>query len=109
MKKFSLSLVLGALVMFTAACGGDVTKGSTLSGEIAIDGSSTVFPILEAVSEEYNLIQPGVKAPVGVSGTGGGFKQFVQGDTDLSNASRPIKEKKLQLLQKMALNILNLN
>ena len=92
MKKFSLSLVLGALMMFTAACGGDTTKGSTLSGEIAIDGSSTVFPILEAVSEEYNLIQPGVKAPVGVSGTGGGFKQFVQGETDLSNASRPIKE-----------------
>ncbi|MBS4219389.1 PstS family phosphate ABC transporter substrate-binding protein [Bacillus sp. FJAT-49711] len=69
-----------------------------LSGSVGIDGSSTVFPILEAVSEEYLAIQPDVKAPVGVSGTGGGFKKFIAGETDISNASRPIKEEETQLL-----------
>ncbi|WP_227939239.1 PstS family phosphate ABC transporter substrate-binding protein [Alkalihalobacillus deserti] len=68
-----------------------------LEGEIAIDGSSTVFPILEAVSEDYSMEQPGVKAPVGVSGTGGGFERFVVGETDMSNASRPIKEEEAAL------------
>lgn len=70
-----------------------------LQGEIGIDGSSTVFPILEAVSEEYLKEQPDVKAPVGVSGTGGGFKKFIAGETDISNASRPIKDEEKELLE----------
>lgn len=65
---------------------------ATLSGNIEIDGSSTVYPITEAVAEEYNRTQPGVKVTVGVSGTGGGFKRFCNGETDISNASRPIKD-----------------
>lgn len=63
-----------------------------LSGEIKIDGSSTVFPITEAVAEEFLATYPDVKVPVGVSGTGGGFKKFIAGETDISDASRPIKE-----------------
>ncbi|HEY4552321.1 MAG TPA: PstS family phosphate ABC transporter substrate-binding protein [Bacillaceae bacterium] len=70
-----------------------------LSGSVNIDGSSTVFPIMEAVSEEYAKEQPDVKAPVGVSGTGGGFKKFIAGETDISNASRPIKEEEAQKLE----------
>ena len=62
-----------------------------LSGEIKIDGSSTVFPITEAIAEEFRAVYPDVKIPVGVSGTGGGFKKFVAKETDINDASRPIK------------------
>ncbi|RSL32730.1 PstS family phosphate ABC transporter substrate-binding protein [Salibacterium salarium] len=70
-----------------------------LSGEIAIDGSSTVFPIMEAISEEYTAEEPDVQAPVGVSGSGGGFEKFIAGETDLSNASREIKDEEAEALQ----------
>jgi len=67
-------------------------SASTLSGNIEIDGSSTVYPITEAVAEEYGKEQPKVRVTVGVSGTGGGFKRFCNGETDISDASRPIKD-----------------
>lgn len=60
---------------------------------VTADGSSTVYPITEAVAEEYGHANPGVQVTVGVSGTGGGFKRFCRGETDISNASRPIKAK----------------
>ncbi|MFD1707616.1 PstS family phosphate ABC transporter substrate-binding protein [Siminovitchia sediminis] len=75
------------------------TATDKLTGSVGIDGSSTVFPIMEAVSEEFAMEYPDVKAPVGVSGTGGGFKKFIAGETDISNASRPIKEEEIQLLE----------
>jgi phosphate transport system substrate-binding protein len=63
---------------------------------IKIDGSSTVYPITEAVAEEYQKAQGGkVKVTVGISGTGGGFKKFCRGETDISNASRPIQKKEM--------------
>ena len=65
---------------------------TALSGTIEIDGSSTVFPITEAVAEEFNKVAPKVRVNVGVSGSGGGFKRFTVGETDISDASRPIKE-----------------
>ena len=58
---------------------------------IVADGSSTVYPITEAVAEEFQKANPGVKATIGISGTGGGFKKFCAGETDISDASRPIK------------------
>ena len=61
-----------------------------LSGTVRADGSSTVFPITEAVAEEFQKAEPGVRVTVGISGTGGGFKKFAAGETDLSDASRPI-------------------
>ena len=64
-----------------------------LTGTIEIDGSSTVFPVSEAVAEEFNKIHGDVRVNVGVSGTGGGFKRFTVGETDISDASRPIKDK----------------
>jgi phosphate transport system substrate-binding protein len=80
-----------------AACGGDVGEAeagdrTALSGQVRSDGSSTVFPIAEAVAEEFQIVNPGVRVTVGVSGSGGGFKRFCAGETDLSNASRSIKE-----------------
>ncbi|NQW17003.1 MAG: PstS family phosphate ABC transporter substrate-binding protein [Chloroflexi bacterium] len=70
------------------------TKAPTekLSGTVEIDGSSTVFPISQAVAEEFRKVQSGVQIPVGISGTGGGFKRFAVGETDISDASRPIKD-----------------
>ena len=61
---------------------------ANLKGTVEIDGSSTVYPISEAVAEEFNELYPNVRVNVGVSGTGGGFKRFTIGETDVSNASR---------------------
>lgn len=61
-----------------------------MSGDIIIDRSSTVFPITEAVAEEFRYLYPEVNVPIGVSGTGGGFKKFVLGEIDINDASRDI-------------------
>ena len=96
-----------AVAMSAAACGSDDTEGPVdqaapsevqperagLTGAIEIDGSSTVFPITEAVAEEFRKVAPRVQVNVGVSGSGGGFKRFTVGETDISDASRPIKDK----------------
>lgn len=66
------------------------TATAALKGDIKIDGSSTVYPITEAVAETFMDNNSGVRITVGVSGTGGGFKKFTAGETDISNASRPI-------------------
>src|SRR3972149_1017434 len=84
-----------AFLALVAACGGGGDKEGTptavpLSGTIDIDGSSTVYPITEAVAEEFKKAQPNVKVTVGISGTGGGFKRFCNGETAISDASRPI-------------------
>lgn len=71
---------------------GGAGADSDLSGQFEIDGSSTVQPITLAVAEEFDKIHPGVQVSIGVSGTGGGFKRFIQGETAVNNASRPIKE-----------------
>lgn len=84
--------VFAAVLLLAYGCGGDAGGGDGLSGTVAIDGSSTVFPVTEAMAEEFQLAHPGVRVTVGVSGTGGGFKKFCSGETDVSDASRPIKD-----------------
>jgi phosphate binding protein len=61
-----------------------------LSGEVLVDGSSTVYPVTQAAAEEFSAYAPEVQVTVGISGTGGGFERFCRGETDISNASRPI-------------------
>ncbi|EJV83349.1 PstS family phosphate ABC transporter substrate-binding protein [Bacillus thuringiensis] len=61
-------------------------------GEVRVDGSSTVFPIIEAVAEEYTKVHPDVKISISVSGTGGGFNRFSKGEVDINNASRVMKQ-----------------
>lgn len=112
--KAILMLSMVVLLAFAAACGnntksgneGTANTGSTnnsstntptnetakLSGEIKIDGSSTVFPLTEAAAEEFNKEHKDVRVPVGVSGTGGGFKQFCAGEIAIADASRTIKD-----------------
>ncbi|TCI24651.1 PstS family phosphate ABC transporter substrate-binding protein [Exiguobacterium sp. SH5S13] len=97
MKKSALLASITSVAIVGAACGNNEeenggAEGDALSGKVVMDGSSTVFPIMEAVAEEYSAEQPDVEVTVGVSGTGGGFKRFVTGETDFSNASREIKE-----------------
>lgn len=71
-----------------------------LSGDIQVDGSSTVYPITEAVAEEFGKVHKNVKVTVGISGTGGGFKRFCAGETDISDASRPIKQSEIDACAK---------
>lgn len=68
--------------------------------QILIDGSSTVYPITEAVAEEFRKVQSNVNVTVGVSGTGGGFKKFCNSEIDISDASRPIKSSEIELCKK---------
>ena len=91
-------LATGALAFGAAACGDDDSGsgsgggGEPVSGPIAIDGSSTVFPFAQAAAEQFQTENSGAKVTVGESGTGGGFEKFCAGETDISNASRPIKD-----------------
>jgi phosphate transport system substrate-binding protein len=70
------------------------------SGRIDIDGSSSVYPITEAVAEEFREDHGDIRVTVGVSGTGGGFKKFARGEIDIANASRPIKEQEAEAAAK---------
>lgn len=91
----------------TATSEGQKETGS-LQGDINIDGSSTVFPITEAVAEDFQRNNPKVKIAIGVSGTGGGFKKFCAGETDISNASRPIKNSEVELCEQSNIEYIEL-
>ncbi len=91
MHKTIHSLLIAGLVFGVSAPLADA-QNSGLLGKVAIDGSSTVYPISEAAASDFQKQYPQVKVSVGVSGTGGGFKRFTIGDTDISDASRPIKD-----------------
>jgi phosphate transport system substrate-binding protein len=106
-RRLLAMMATGVLLFGVAACGDDEPEAASsgsgssteetaseekLSGKIAIDGSSTVFPYAQAAAELFNEDQPDVQVTVGQSGTGGGFEKFCAGETDISNASRPIKD-----------------
>ena len=92
--KTGTLLTLALTLMTTTAFAAE-----RLRGTVSVDGSSTVFPISEAVAEEFNAMQPRVRVTVGVSGTGGGFKKFLAGEIDINDASRPIKKSELEIAQ----------
>lgn len=77
----------------------DTAGGEAVSGTIEIDGSSTVGPLTDAISEEFAAVQPDVNVNLGISGTGGGFERFCAGETDISNASRPIEDDEVALCE----------
>jgi phosphate transport system substrate-binding protein len=106
-----IALFLGVLIAL-AGCGGGrggdeeasgtttaSTGGGDLSGRIQADGSSTVGPYTTAAAERFQAEQPDVQVTVGVSGTGGGFERFCRDETDLSNASRPIKDEEATICE----------
>jgi phosphate transport system substrate-binding protein len=95
LAKPSITISALALTALTlAACGGGSSGSSDsgLSGQVAIDGSSTVFPLTALAAEDFQVENSGVQVKVGSSGTGGGFEKFCRGETDANDASRPIKE-----------------
>lgn len=106
MRK-SLPLFPSLLLLLITACsttptpteGTPETTEKVLTGSIEADGSSTVYPITEAVAEEFRLEAPEVKVTVGLAGTGGGFQKFCRGETDVNNASRPIKDSEITLCE----------
>jgi len=86
MSGAGIAVLVGALATFVGC------RKPSVAGTITVDGSSTVFPITEAVAEEFGKLNPAVKVTVGISGTGGGFKKFCAGETDITDASRVIKQ-----------------
>lgn len=115
-----VGLLVGILVLtmaLAAGCAGKKEAGqegkenkdtAQLSGSVKIDGSSTVFPISEAVGEEFQKLHSGVRVTVGVSGTGGGMKKFTAGEIDIADASRPIKDKEKAAAQAKGIEYLEL-
>lgn len=98
-----------ALALALAVSGATSSFAAPTSGTtVTIDGSSTVFPISEAVAEEFQQAHKGIGVTVGVSGTGGGFKKFVAGEVDIVDASRPIKAAEIELAQKNGITFIEL-
>lgn len=97
------SMRIAALIAVTFA----TSHASAADKVIAIDGSSTVYPITEAMAEEFQKIQK-VKVTVGESGTGGGFKKFCRGETDISDASRPIAQKEMDACKEAGIQYIEL-
>jgi phosphate transport system substrate-binding protein len=83
-------------------------SGDGVRGKVHIDGSSTVYPITEAVAEEYRPHRPQVRVTVGISGTAGGFERFCVGETDVNDASRPIKVAEIKLAEKHGIDFIEL-
>lgn len=103
-KLAALGGIAVAAVVALAGCApaeqATPTETSTvepLTGSVVADGSSTVAPLTEAAADLYRDVEPGVNVTVATSGTGGGFKKFCAGETDISNASRPIKQEEIDL------------
>ena len=89
MKRLTLFMLVAGLLAFQPR----LAKAQV----IQIDGSSTVFPVTEAIAEEFQKAKKGkLKVTVGISGTGGGFKKFCRGETDISDASRPILKQEIE-------------
>ncbi|NEP68708.1 MULTISPECIES: PstS family phosphate ABC transporter substrate-binding protein [Moorena] len=104
-KNSLLSIALiTTLAVGITSCGG----GSAPTATVEVDGSSTVFPISEAMAEEFQKANPGIKVTVGISGTGGGFKKFCARETDISNGSRPIKASEIELCKKGGIEYIEL-
>ena len=106
------SLVLAGCTVKEADKGGEGTSSSgsdgKLAGIVAINGSSTVFPISQAVAEEFQKQHAEVRVEVGTSGTGGGFKKFIHGETDINDASRPIKQSEIDACKESGIEYLEL-
>ena len=109
-----LSVRTGTLILaaaLAAGCGSDTKTeeaSNELSGMIRVDGSSTVFPISEAMAEEFKRENPKVDVSVGISGTGGGFQKFCRGETDISDASRPIRAAEMEACKQGGIEFIEL-
>ncbi|HYG41266.1 MAG TPA: PstS family phosphate ABC transporter substrate-binding protein [Cytophagales bacterium] len=111
MMKYQINILVLSTFLFIAlsSCNKSKEGGEgALTGEVKIDGSSTVYPISEAMAEEYRVGQPEVRVTVGLSGTGGGFKKFCRSEIDINNASRSIKEEEVNSCGEAKVNYVEL-
>ena len=105
--KLWQKVAIPALLVGVMAAG--VPERAHAQAAVKMDGSSTVFPIAEAMAEEFQIQKRGkVRVTVGVSGTGGGFKKFCRGETDVSNASRPITAEEMEICRKAGIKYMEL-
>jgi len=104
-QRVIVGLALAATAVFFPAA---KVSAKSLRGSVRIDGSSTVFPITEAIAEEFRNVQPRIRVTIGVSGTGGGFKKFTIGETDINDASRVIKPSERDKAEKNGLGFIEL-
>ena len=95
--KFKLLSILSFFLIINACSSSNDETTGALAGTVSVDGSSTVFPVTEAVAEEFGKVHPKVRVTVGISGTGGGFKKFCSGEIDINDASRHIKDKEIKV------------
>ena len=109
-KKIKINRTIKALALTVLASVFIVnaSNAGSLRGKVKVDGSSTVFPITEAVAEEFGKIHPRIRVTVGVSGTGGGFKKFTAGEIDVNDASRSIKSSEVAIARKNKVNYIEL-
>ena len=91
-----LNLGLALCLFSFVSCASNNQNKSSLRGNIVIDGSSTVYPITEIVAEEFSIVNPKIRISIAESGTGGGMKKFIEGEIDIVNASRKIKDSELE-------------
>ncbi|MDH4099541.1 MAG: PstS family phosphate ABC transporter substrate-binding protein [Nitrospirota bacterium] len=106
MRKLMIGVLLAATVIASPI---GVQQVNAAGAVVKIDGSSTVYPITEAVAEEFQAATRGkVRVTIGVSGTGGGFKKFCRGETDISEASRPIMKKEMEACKKAGIQYVEL-
>ncbi|MBP9547782.1 MAG: PstS family phosphate ABC transporter substrate-binding protein [Chitinophagales bacterium] len=101
-------IVFGLSLFLLAACTNKQKSDSNLKGKVRIDGSSTVFPITEAVAEEFRFVEKDILVTVGESGTGGGFKKFSRGEIDIIDASRTIKPEEVKACNEAGIEYLEL-
>lgn len=106
LTTLGLSILLGTACLVTGTTPCEASPSA--AANVTVDGSSTVFPISEAVAEEFQRANKGIGVTVGVSGTGGGFKKFVAGEVDIVDASRPIKASEIELAQKNGIAFIEL-
>ncbi|MBX7107003.1 MAG: PstS family phosphate ABC transporter substrate-binding protein [Gemmataceae bacterium] len=97
-----------ALITVAVTAGWTTTTALAAEKVVKVDGSSTVAPLAEAIAEEFQKANKGIKATVGTSGTGGGFKKFVRGETDISDASRPIKQSEVDDAKKNGIEFIEI-
>ncbi len=117
LKLTGLALILGALLI---GCGesknatadepkpGDSKPGTAQKGSLTVDGSSTVFPIVNAMGEDFKKANPGVKVTINKSGTGSGMQKFGRGEIDVATASRPIEQKEVDALAKANIDFIEI-
>ena len=113
MKTINYTIFLLLLILVMSCSNNNSNSVSNdknlLNGYVKVDGSSTVYPVTEAIAEEFRSVQPNVKVSIGISGTGGGFKKFSRGEIDISDASRPIKEKEIKACDENGISYVGLD